>query len=140
MTEDLAASLAGLQSCDRKVLVDRWVELFGLPPPPNLSVQLLRSGITYELQAAQVGTLNRRTEEELVRLKGSSTAKPARRPRPGAQLMREWNGVAHIVDIIDGGYRYRGETYKSLTAIAYKITGARWSGPRFFGLKSRIGR
>ena len=137
MIEDLAASLAGLQSCDRNVLVDRWVELFGLPPPTNLSVQLLRSGIAYELQATQVGALNRRTKEELVRLKRSSTTKPARRPRPGAQLMREWNGVAHIVEIVDGGFRYRGETYKSLTAVAYEITGARWSGPRFFGLKSQ---
>jgi hypothetical protein len=113
MIEDLATSLAGLQSCDRKVLVDRWVELFGLPPPPNLSVQLLRSGIAYELQATRVGTLNRRTKEELARLKGSSTAKPARRPRPGAQLIREWNGVAHLVDITDGGFRYRGKMHKS---------------------------
>ncbi len=51
--------------------------------------------------------------------------------------MREWNGVAHIVDIVEGGYRYRSKQYKSLTAIAYEITGARWSGPRFFGLKPR---
>lgn len=137
MTEDLAASLAGLQSGDRKVLVDRWVELFGLPPPPNLSSQLLRSGIAYELQATQAGALNRRTKEELVRLKGSPVARPARRPRAGAQLLREWNGVTHLVDIADHGFRYRDKTYKSLTSIAFEITGARWSGPRFFGLKSR---
>jgi hypothetical protein len=137
---DLTAFLAGLQSCNRADLVARWVELVRQPPPPSLSVQLLRSGVAYELQAAQVGALNRRTSEELMRLKGSLAATLARRPRPGAQLMREWNGVAHIVDIIDSGYRYRGETYKSLTAIAFEITGARWSGPRFFGLKSRAGK
>lgn len=140
MTEDMDASLACLQSCDREGLVARWAQLLRRPPPPSLSVQLLRSGVAYELQAAQVGAVNRRTKEELVRLKNSSTAKPARRPRPGAQLMREWNGVANIVDIVDGGFRYRDKKYKSLTAIAYEITGARWSGPRFFGLKSRDGR
>lgn len=140
MTEDLTTSLAALQSCDREVLVARWAGLLRRPPPPNLSSQLLRSGIAYELQATQVGALNRRTKEELARLKGSSTAKPARRPRPGAQLVREWNGVAHLVDIVDGGFRYRGKMHKSLTSIAFEITGARWSGPRFFGLKSRAGQ
>ena len=140
LTDDFALALVGLQASSRAALIAQWTELFRRPPPPSLSVQLLRSGVAYELQATQVGTLNRRTSEELVRLKESSTAKPARRPRSGAQLMREWNGVAHIVDIIEGGYRYRGETYRSLTAIAYEITAARWSGPRFFGLKSRVGR
>ena len=139
-TDDFAPSVAGLHASTRAALVARWTELFRRPPPRNLSLQLLRSGVAYELQATQVGTLNRRTGEELVRLKESSTARPARRPRSGAQLMREWNGVAHIVDIVDGGYRYRDQTHKSLTAIAYEITGARWSGPRFFGLKSRSGR
>lgn len=136
-TNDVDNFLADLQACGRADLVMRWTESFRQPPPPSLSVQLLRSGVAYELQAAQGGVLNRRTTEELVRLKGSSTAKPARRPRRGAQLIREWNGLAHIVDVVDGGFRYRGEFYKSLTAIAFEITGARWSGPRFFGLKSR---
>lgn len=137
MTEDLTSSLAALQSCDREVLVARWAELLRRPPPSNLSVQLLRSGIAHELQSTQIGALTRRTKEELVRLKGSSAARPARRPRSGAQLLREWNGVAHLVDVFDDGFRYRDKTYKSLTSIAFEITGARWSGPRFFGLKSR---
>lgn len=137
---DFVTSLAGLHECGRAALVARWTESFRQPPPPNLSVQLLRSGVAYELQAARYGALNRRTREELVRMKNSSTAKPAHRPRPGAQLVREWNGIAHIVDIIDDGFRYRSETYKSLTAIAFAITGARWSGPRFFGLKPRAGK
>lgn len=142
-TDGLANFLAGLQACSRATLVARWTESFRQPPTPTLSAQLLRSGVAYELQAAQDGALNRRTKEELIRLKNSLSAKPARRPRPGAQLMREWNGIAHIVDIIDiidDGFHYRGKTYRSLTAIAFEITGARWSGPRFFGLKSRASK
>ncbi len=55
-------------------------------------------------------------------------------PQPGARLMREWNGRMNIVDVIDGGFSFEGKTYRSLSAIARRITGARWSGPRFFGL------
>lgn len=129
--------LAALDSASRPELVSEWVKHFGKPPPPSLSVQLLRSGLVYECQARKVGGLSRRLNNELVRLKNSQTPHPMRIPRAGAQLMREWNGVAHIVDIADDVFRYRGKPYKSLTAIAFEITGARWSGPRFFGLKTR---
>lgn len=140
MKDVLTFSISDLRSRDREDLVARWAEVVGRPPAPNLSVQLLRAGIAYELQAKQLGGLSRRSKEELTRMLSSSAAKPARRPRSGAQLMREWNGVAHIVDIADGAFLYRDKTYKSLTAIAFEITGARWSGPRFFGLKSRVAK
>ncbi len=55
-------------------------------------------------------------------------------PSPGARLIRDWNGKSHVVDVIESGYVHEGETYRSLTAIARKITSAHWSGPRFFGL------
>lgn len=64
-------------------------------------------------------------------------AQPPRRRRqltPGARLMREWNGKTHVVDVIEGGYVFEAKVYPSLTAIAGRITGAHWSGPRFFGL------
>lgn len=54
--------------------------------------------------------------------------------KTGARLVREWNGIAHTVDIVEGGFRYRDKNYASLTAIAKEITGAHWSGPRFFGI------
>lgn len=54
---------------------------------------------------------------------------------PGAQLVRDWNGEQHIVDVEKGSFRWRGRTYRSLSAIAEAITGAKWSGPRFFGLR-----
>ncbi|MEM6422200.1 MAG: DUF2924 domain-containing protein, partial [Pseudomonadota bacterium] len=57
--------------------------------------------------------------------------------KPGGRLVREWNGVSHVVDVTADGLIWRGERYRSLSAIALAITGARWSGPRFFGLRSR---
>ena len=63
-----------------------------------------------------------------------AASKPRRRVSQGARLIRDWNGRAHVVDVIDRGYVYDGKLYSSLTAIAFAITGARWSGPRFFGL------
>ncbi|ANK81841.1 MAG: hypothetical protein TEF_14320 [Rhizobiales bacterium NRL2] len=64
-----------------------------------------------------------------------SRPKVSHRPlRPGSRLVRQWQGRTHIVDVVEGGFSYDGRTYSSLTAIAFEITGARWSGPRFFGL------
>ncbi|MFI0849712.1 DUF2924 domain-containing protein [Mesorhizobium sp. IMUNJ 23232] len=63
-----------------------------------------------------------------------AASKPRRRVSQGARLIRDWNGRAHVVDVIDRGFVYDGKLYSSLTAIAFAITGARWSGPRFFGL------
>jgi hypothetical protein len=59
---------------------------------------------------------------------------PAIPVRPGTRLMREWNGRMHLVDVTDNGFVFDGKTYRSLSAIARRITGAHWSGPRFFGL------
>lgn len=62
----------------------------------------------------------------------TKTVSPAM--RPGGRLLREWNGVTHVVDVIEGGFMWNGQTWRSLSAIAREITGAHWSGPRFFGL------
>jgi hypothetical protein len=61
-------------------------------------------------------------------------ATPRQTPAPGARLLREWNGRRHVVDVIERGFVYEGVSYRSLSAIARRITGAHWSGPRFFGL------
>jgi hypothetical protein len=67
----------------------------------------------------------------------ASSTKPRRRTlRPGTILLREWQGVTHRVTVVEGGAIYRGEKYRSLSEVARLITGARWSGPRFFGLKA----
>jgi len=60
--------------------------------------------------------------------------------KPGGRLLREWNRVTHVVDITEGGFAWNGQSYRSLSAIAREITGAHWSGPRFFGLKGKAAR
>jgi Protein of unknown function (DUF2924) len=140
MTVTVNAAVADLPSLSRQALVSRWQDVFKQLPPANLSVQRMRSAIAYELQSGLADGLSKRARDELRRVAISPKKKPARQPRAGAQLVREWNGVPHIVDIVESGYLYRGQTYTSLTAIAFEITGARWSGPRFFGLKSRVGK
>lgn len=122
---------------NREVLMAQWVELFGRPPAPNLIEQLLRAGIAYERQAQTHGRLGRRLRDDLLRRAASPDRQPTQHPRAGAQLVREWNGVTHVVEVIEDGFRYKDRTFASLTAIAFEITGARWSGPRFFGLRAR---
>jgi hypothetical protein len=65
---------------------------------------------------------------------GGRRAGPRPQPLPGARLIREWNGRRYVVEVVDGGFIMDGKVYRSLTAIAFRITGAKWSGPRFFGL------
>ena len=70
---------------------------------------------------------------------GAAAGKPALRLKPGARLMREWNGTTHLVEMHEDGLHWQGQVYKSLSAIARQITGAHWSGPRFFGLSGSGG-
>jgi len=65
----------------------------------------------------------------------SSRAVAAASPKPGTRFLRDWNGTTHVVDVTAAGYLWNGQTYRSLSAIAREITGARWSGPRFFGIE-----
>jgi hypothetical protein len=92
--------------------------------------------IDYERQVAGNGGLSLRIRRQLRTIVNEERAvAPGVRLKPDARLVREWNGVSHVVDRVEEGFVYRGRTYTSLSAIAREITGARWSGPRFFGLK-----
>jgi hypothetical protein len=122
---------------DRDPLAANWAAAFQRPTPPRLSTQLLQISLAYRLQTIDTGGVARRVREALQQAAKHNATPTARRPRVGSQLLREWNGVTHVVEVVDGGYRYRDRLYTSLTAIAFEITGARWSGPRFFGLKKR---
>jgi hypothetical protein len=97
---------------------------------------LLQLAIAWELQVAVHGGLPRRTEERLAYLAGESSSD--QKPAPGMRLVREWNGVLHTVAIDeDGQVHWNGKTWRSLSEVARAITGTRWSGPAFFGLKQR---
>jgi hypothetical protein len=113
--------------------------------PPRLSRDLLVRAIAYRIQELCYGGLSKATRRKLaalaeVRDSGAEIAKEgAQRIRAGARLLREWNGRTHTVTVEENGFTYAGRKYPSLSAIAREITGAHWSGPRFFGLAIKKG-
>ncbi len=142
-TDQVAASLAVLQSLSNDDLRRRWTEVSRRSPPKHTSRDMLLRGLAYRLQEKALGGLKPATKRRLSKLAGQLEAgadpqAPApRRVKPGARLLREWRGEMHHVTVVDKGFEYRGRPYRSLSVIAREITGTRWSGPRFFGLTDR---
>ena len=135
---EVAREVAGLDELDRESLISRWRAAYGAPPPRKLSRALLEKALAYEIQCRAFGGLSgaaRRALRAAAASKDGSTG--PRLLNPGARLVREWNGIVHEVDVTGDGYIWRGERYRSLTAVACRITGTKWSGPRFFGLTGR---
>ena len=129
-------SAAELQDLPRANLVDRYEQLLDTAPPKGLSTPLLCRIVAFETQAAERGGLGLRLRKQLRSIADAEGSVSATvHLRSDARLVREWNGVTHVVDRVGNGFSYRGKTYRSLSAIAKEITGAKWSGPRFFGLK-----
>ena len=121
-----------------------WRELHRTGPPQGLSRDLLIRALAYQLQERAAGGANRALRRRLQTLAGEFAKKsrsfdPALVPKVGATLVRQWRGHAHTVLVRDDGFEYEGQHYRSLTVIAERITGAHWSGPRFFGLTKRTG-
>jgi hypothetical protein len=138
-TKDMPSALAALECADRTDLIERWCSLIGSPPPKNLSVPFLRRALAFELQCQVHGSAKARKIEDLGRMAvgGASHSSVGAKLRQGTKLVREWQGRTWTVEVIDGGFIMAGERFASLSAIARKITGARWSGPRFFGLTEK---
>lgn len=134
---EVEREIAGLADLDRVHLVARWQRFYGRPPPPKLSRAMLEKAIAYEIQCAAFGGLSTAAKRVLRAAASDKTVTPTRHVAAGARLVREWNGVVHEVDVVENGYLWQGETHRSLTAIAGRITGTKWSGPRFFGLERR---
>jgi hypothetical protein len=108
--------------------------------PPRISRDLLLRAIAYRLQELEHGGLTKATRRKLktlakmFRTTGRVAPDPGLSLKPGARLVREWHGRTHTVTVTEDGFDYAGASYSSLTKVALAITGARWSGPRFFGL------
>lgn len=122
-------------------LRSEWRRLHKSPPPVAFTADLLVRGITYKLQEQRLGKLPIEYRRELDQLGGmGATPKTKGKKegplRPGSRLVRRWRGTTYCVDVLIGEYEYRDKRYKSLSEIAREITGARWSGPRFFGCLS----
>lgn len=135
--------LASVTSMSLAELDSTWRQL-RKEPPPRIAIDLLRRDLSWHLQVAQYGGLSRQAERELARVaSGSIPLLPSRASvalRPGTRLVRSWHGTTYAVLVTDGGFEFEGRSYTSLTTIAREITGAAWSGPRFFGLHASAGR
>ena len=131
---------AAPDGADLEELRRKWQRLY-CSEPPRLSRDLLIRGIGYRLQEIQHGGLGKSTRRKLKTLAkmfqatGRVSPDPGLSLKPGARLVREWHGRTHTVTVTEDGFEYAGVSYPSLTKVAKKITGAHWSGPRFFGLK-----
>jgi hypothetical protein len=135
------AQLPALDGASLDELRREWRRLYR-SEPPRISRDLLIRGIGYRLQEIEHGGLGKSTRRKLktlgkmFRTTGRVGADPGLSLKPGARLVREWHGRTHTVTVTEDGFEYAGMSYPSLTKVARKITGAHWSGPRFFGLKS----
>jgi DUF2924 family protein len=139
----VALEIAGLATLSVKELKDRWLSLYATEPPRYISRELLTRAVGYRLQEHAFGGLKPTTIRLLERLGGGRSANhlihsaAAQKAAAGSVLIREWRGVSHRVELLDDGVVYRGQRYQSLSEVARLITGSRWSGPRFFGLKEK---
>ena len=126
--------LRDLPSMGRPQLVAQWTVQFGTPPNPKLRVELMRPALAYRIQENAAGFPKQRIQ---VRLQEVSSDANVSRFKAGTRIVREWGVQIHEVAVTDEGYEYRGESFKSLSPIASRITGTKWSGPAFFGTKPK---
>lgn len=133
-------TVKALEKMDRAALAAAWSQIMASPVPKGLSQPFLRRFLAFELQARRYGGLPKGFAARLRAATRAGARPKAPSLRPASRLMREWNGRTHVVDVTEDGFLWNGQPYRSLSAIAREITGARWSGPRFFGLNERDGR
>jgi len=141
----LDVEIARLRDLDVGGLRNRWHTVFGQRPPPHLPRHLLFRVLAYQFQADQLGDLDGESERTLDRSgspenAGQRAVDLSRRTvnlRPGTTLGREWNGRMHRVAVLADGFAWNGKTYPSLSKVAFEITGTRWNGPKFFGLRDK---
>ena len=131
-TVHTAATVALL---DRDGLVALWSEIMGSPAPRGMSQALLHAFLAFEVQQRSGGGLTKADLDRLDRIGLGKVRAVALKMTAGARFLREWNGVTHAVERLAAGYLWNGKTFASLSAIAKEITGAHWSGPRFFGVQ-----
>lgn len=140
----LAEKLADLEQLSNPALKAEWRRLFR-SPVPSLSRDLLQRAIAHRYQEMALGGLSKASARKLRTLAADQSGSKSPTTRvsqpvilPGARLVREWHGRTHCVTVTETGFDYAGRNYRSLTQIAKEITGAHWSGPRFFGLQKQI--
>jgi hypothetical protein len=139
---ELECDIAGLVDRSTQDLRLAWRQLHRTGPPPGLSRDLMIRALAHQLQERAEGGASPALRRRLQGLaggleKGGASFSPGIVLKTGTTLVRQWRGHTHTVLVRDGGFEYEGQRYRSLTVIAERITGAHWSGPRFFGLTPR---
>jgi hypothetical protein len=141
-SEKLANELAGLGQLSDEKLNQHFKIMYRADPPLRMRRALLIQALAYRLQEKALGGLKPATRRLLASVADDATARCTkdvareRKIKPGTTLLREWHGVQHRLTVLEDGVQFGGRRYRSLSEVARKITGSRWSGPLFFGLKS----
>ena len=136
-------ALSRLPTLEIGELRQQWRGLYKTQPPANLSRELLLRAVAYRMQEVALGGLRPPRQRQLRQMAqqfnriGAAYTPPRPELKPGTRLMREWQGRTYDVLVLDDGFSWQGTSYRSLSAIARKITGTAWSGPLFFGLKQK---
>ena len=146
MPDRLKQHITELSKLGAPELRAEWTKIYRAPSPRYISRDLLLRGIAYRLQEKMYGGLKPSAAKRLKQIaadaenQAGSTPSPKISLKPGVRLLREWRGETHIVEVLPKGFGWKGETYRSLSAIARAITGTQWSGPDFFGLRGTRGK
>ena len=142
-SEKLTTELKELETQHDDELKNRWLSLYGTKPPQKIHRSLLIAAVAHRMQENVFGALKSSVRRHLIMQGANNPATPrlsphfsSLRPRAGTVLVRDWGGVSHQAKVLEDGILFRSKRYKSLSEVARVITGARWSGPLFFGLKS----
>ena len=141
--EQIRCEIAALADLTIDELKERWRSTYNCAPPGRSSRKLLVSAIAYRVQEQVLGGLKPSVRTMLERVSANSSASrvppstPDTKASTGTVLIRDWRGQSHRVTVLERGVSYRQRNYRSLSEVARIITGTRWSGPRFFGLRSR---
>ena len=150
-TVSLEDEIAHLRGLDLKGLRARWQGVFRRQPAPHLPCHLLFGILAYQIQADRLGDLDHETKQILdhtaakepraeISARLASFDQKRTELTPGTVLVREWDRQSQRVMVKADGFAWNGKTYDSLTKVAFAITGTRWNGPRFFGLRDKEGR
>ncbi len=131
----LAGDLCALEDLSRGELLARWIDLHGNNPPRSVRQDFLVRALAYSLEERALGGLMASEQKSLAALAEGKEGPGQNTIKSGTRLYREWHGVTHEVVVSAEGYCWQGHCYNSLSQVARLITGTRWSGPRFFGLK-----